>query len=454
MFVRIIQPSHLDEQGTPIRYQKLFMPFLTTATLAGLTPSGVDVGITDDFVEDIDYDEPADLVAITAQTAQAPRAYQIADEFRRRGRRVVLGGIHASLCTDEARQHADSIVVGEAEDIWKEVVGDAHEGQLKPFYQAEQKPDLSQLVIPRFDLLDYSHYVIPPFARTPLLPIQTTRGCPYDCDFCSVVTYLGRKMRKKPVAHVIREIEFARPSRIIFTDDNIAGDVEHARELFRALKPLKLRWACQMSTRIMDHPDLIELAAEAGCHETLIGVETLNARALQGVGKKHNRTNEYTRLFRMLKDVGILAQVSLIYGFDEDTAEDLLHTIDQVQALDVNYVYIFVLTPFPATRVNDRMREQHRVRTDNWSLYDGTHVVIDLAHMTSGQLFDAMWKSYEQFYSMGNILKRMWKFGREYVKYFPRDSAVEEFFFQLHMRRASRNRLHPFSLGFRRNGSS
>lgn len=452
MFVRVIQPSHLDEQGVPIRYRKLFMPFLTTVTLAGLTPSGVDVAITDDFVEGVDYDERADLVAITAQTAQAPRAYQIADEFRRRGRRVILGGIHASLCPEEAIEHADAVLVGEAEDLWETVIADARDGSLKRFYRAARKPDLSRLAIPRFDLLDYSRYVIPPFARTPLLPIQTTRGCPYDCDFCSVVSFLGRKMRKKPVAHVIREIEFARPSRVIFTDDNIAGDIEHARELFRALEPLKMRWACQMSTRIMDHPDLIQLAAESGCHETLIGLETLNANALQGVGKKHNRTDEYARLFRMLKEVGILAQVSLIYGLDGDTPEDLLRTIEQMQAMDVNYVYLFILTPFPRTRLRDRLQAQNRVRTDDWSLYDGAHVVIDLAHMSEGQLFDVMWKSYERFYSLGSILQRMWKFRMEYIRFFPRDLAVEEFFFSLHMRGAVKQRCHPFSLGLSNNG--
>ena len=173
----------------------------------------------------------------------------------------------------------------------------------------------------------------------------------------------------------------------------------------------------------MDHPELVELAAEAGCHETLIGVETLNTRALQGVGKRHNRTEEYERLFRMLRQAGILAQVSLIYGFDEDDADDLLRTMDQIRAFDVNYAYIFILTPFPATRVHDRMKAAGRIRTGDWSLYDGTHVTIDLARLSEKQLFEAMWKSYQQFYSMGGILKRMWRFRREYVKYFPRDLA-------------------------------
>lgn len=449
MKLRLIQPGQLDEAGRPVKYRKLFMPFLTMPTLAALTPEGIEVGITEDFVETIDYDEEVDVVAIGGQTSQAPRAYRIADEFRRRGRTVVMGGIHASMCPEEALEHADAVMVGEAEDMWEPMLEDVRTGSLKPRYRAACRPDLSRLAIPRFDLLDYNNYVVPPFARTPLIPIQTTRGCPHNCDFCSVAAFLGNRVRKKPVENVLREIETIRPSRVFFTDDNIAADTKHARKLFAALTPLRLRWACQMDTLILKHPELIELAAEAGCHETFIGVESVSTETLAKVNKGFNRPETFAELFRRLKDVGILAQASMVYGMDGDDMDALRRTVDLVRSWDVNYLYIFVLTPYPGTPLFRQMSETGRIRSTDWSLFDGANTVVDFASGSAQDLVDAMWHSYEKFYSLPAVFGRLWRFGTQYVRFFPRDSALEELFFQIQMRRAIRRRTHPFSLGLR-----
>lgn len=447
MKIRLIQPAQLDDHGSPKKHKKLFLPMLTLPTLAALTPADHDVAITTEYVQDVDWEEDVDLVGITAVTCQAPRAYQVADEFRRRGRRTVMGGIHASARPEEALEHCDAVVIGEAEGVWDRVLRDAERGSLRKIYQSEARPDLSRPMIPRYDLLDYKHYVIPPFARTPLIPIQTARGCPHECDFCSVSRFFGRQIRTKPVRHVIREIEALHPSRVLFADDNIVADPEHAIELFEALRPLKLRWACQMSTTAGRHPGLIEAAARAGCHENYVGIESLNPESLRSIRKGFNRVEEYERFFKRCADVGILAQASLIFGLDNDTPDTLRQTIDTLLSWDVNYIYIAFLTPLPDTRLHQQFVEDRRILDPDWSSYDLTHVVFNPKTMSPRELEDMVWEMFERCYSLPNTLKRVWRFRRQYVRYFPRDMAVEEVFFQLHMRKAARRRMHPFSLG-------
>lgn len=449
MRIRLIQPAQLDENGNRIRYKQLFLPFLSMTTLAGLTPAGVDVDITEDFVEEIDFDENIDLVGITAHTSQAPRAYQIADEFRRRGRKVILGGIHPSVCPDEARKHADSVLIGEAEDLWTKVIDDAKNGSLCGIYRSERMSDLTRLVIPRFDLLDLDHYVSSPFEKRPVLPFQTSRGCPNHCDFCSVTGFLGHRVRTKPIANVIEEIERSDPSRIFFVDDNIAGDPTHAEELFKALKPLKLRWSCQMSTQIGRRPDLIELAAEAGCHACFMGIETINEDSLSSVNKGFNKADEYEAVFKQLKEVGILPEISLMIGFDGDTVDSLRRTIDSVLKWDITYMYMFVLTPLPSTKFYRVMKEQGRIHVEDWSAYDCAHPVCDHPSLTADQLVSFLWESYREFYSVGNILKRIWRFRKPYLLHFPRNIAIEDLFFSFHTRNAVRHRVHPLAPGIR-----
>ena len=450
MKIRLIQPTQLDENGNPVRYSKLIMPFLTLATLAGLTPEDVDIAITDDYVETVDYDEEVDLVGITSLTSQAPRAYRIADEMRRSGRKTIMGGIHASVFPDEALQHVDSVLIGEAEDLWQTVIADAAAGRLKPLYRADRKPNLSRLAIPRFDLFDADRYLVPPFSEASTVPIQTSRGCPNRCDFCSVSDFLGREIRRKPVANVVQEIESSGSRRIFFTDDNITGNPARATELFEALRPMKLRWTCQMSTQVMSHPKLIRLAARAGCHENFVGIEAVSVKNLRSVHKDFNRPEEYSLFFRMLKDEGIFAQVAIIFGFDEDTVESLKRTIDQVLSWDINYLYIMVLTPLPGTRLYEQMKREDRIANQNWSLYDCIHPVIRFKSISAADLMGCLWSGYGRFYSMRSILKRMWRFRREYIAYFPRDSALDEVFFSLGMRKSIYRKERPNSPGLRK----
>jgi radical SAM superfamily enzyme YgiQ (UPF0313 family) len=448
MKVRLIQAPQLKDNGQFVKFKKLFLPTLTLPTLVGLTPPDVDVRVTEGFIEDIDYNEKVDLVAVTSQTSQATGAYKIGDEFRKRGTQTIIGGVHASMCPEEALEHFDSVAIGEAENIWLDILRDAEKRKLKKQYQAKEFADLSHPVMPSFSQVNFKNYIIPPFAKTPILPVQTTRGCPHTCRFCVVPQFVGHKLRKKPVTAVIKEIETLDPSRFIFVDDNVFADPVYARELMLALKPLKKRWVCQMSTTIRKHPELIRLAGEAGCHENYMGIESIDTINLQDSNKTFNKVEEYKTLFTMLKDVGILAQVSMIFGFDNDTVDSLRRTIDTFLEWDINYLFLFILTPFPGTKLREDMEKAGRIIDSNWAHYDGTHVTIQPRNITREELDKLYAEAYRRFYGLKPIFKRFWRFKKEYIKYFPRDLFYEELLFSLSSWYfVALKGKHPFSLG-------
>lgn len=448
MIVRLIQAPQLGDNGEFVRYKKLFFPTLTLPTLAGLTPPHVDLRITEGFLEDIDFDEQVDLVAVTSHTSQVTGAYKIGDEFRKRGTQTIIGGVHATMCPDEAQKHFDAVAIGEAENIWEDILRDAEKKKLKKRYQSKDFVDLSNPAIPRYSVLNYKNYVIPPFAKTPILPVQATRGCPNKCHFCLTHKFMGRKIRKKPVASVIKEIESINPSRFFFVDDNPFADPGYARELMKALIPLKKRWVCQMSTGIKKYPDLIKLAGKAGCHENCMGIESIDPLNLSIVNKNFNKVEEYKNLFKMLKDVGILAQVSMIFGLDNDTVDSLKRTIETILEWDINYLFIFTLTPFPGTKLREDLEKEGRKIDLNWGHYDGLHVTVQPKRMTPEELLNGYWDAYSQFYSLKSSFRRMWNFRREYIKFFPRDLFHEELFYSFYVWFVvTKMKKHPFAIG-------
>src|SRR5437667_2255799 len=242
MRIRLIFPSAHKSPARKVRYHAEYEVIgLTLPTLAALTPPDHDVAITNEMVSPIDFDEPTDLVGITAKTSLAPRAYEIADMFRRRGVPVVLGGVHPTACPEEAGAHADAVAVGEAEHTWANILADASGRTLRPVYASDTTVSLAGQPMPRRDLLDRRSR-----GRKRLRPdfelVQTSRGCPYDCDFCTVTTFYGRAYRFRPVAEVVDEIRALGSPIIIFQDDNIAGAPRRAKALFRALEPVGIRW--------------------------------------------------------------------------------------------------------------------------------------------------------------------------------------------------------------------
>ncbi|MFQ5927706.1 MAG: B12-binding domain-containing radical SAM protein, partial [Terriglobia bacterium] len=291
------------------------VPPLNLAILAGLTPSDIEVQIIDESVEPIDFDTDADLIGITAMTNMAPVAYYIADKFRARGKTVVLGGVHVTVCPQEAAPHCDALVVGEAEYLWPRVLQDYRNGKLEKLYRADRLYDMQDTPLPRRDLLKLDRYLIP-------LTVETARGCPFDCDFCSVSRTAGRSYRFRPLEGVLEELSsLGRNRGVLFIDDIINGHRKHARELFRAITPLKIRWGAQATMLLAQDEELLELAHEAGCAFLFIGFETFSNAGLKKLGKPSNWHERFFRVVERLHAKNIAIWGAFVLGLDSDTRE-------------------------------------------------------------------------------------------------------------------------------------
>lgn len=406
MKVLLIQPSHLCEAGKVRKSKKTMVPSLGLPVVAALTPPEVGVQIIDEYLMDIDFDTDADLIGITAMTSQAERAYQIADEFRRRGKTVVMGGIHVSALPEEAAKHCDAVVVGEAELLWGRVIKNLQSGCLDRIYQTDQRHDLRGLPLPRLDLLRLDRY------RMPVIPVQTSRGCPHRCDFCIVTQFFGGTHRFRPVEEVVREIQTQKAKisgkRIIFfADDNIVANRRHAKELFKALIPLNVNWACQCTLNVANDPELLELAVESGCMYMFIGIETTNVESLKGVNKGFNRVDKYAQAIEALSKTGICVEASMIVGFDEDKEgifDDVLAFLTQNR---ISLAVVWILTPFPGTSLFKRLETEGRLFHRTWSKYTATSPVFKPKHVDPETLEKGLWHIYDGFYSLRSIWGRL-----------------------------------------------
>ena len=309
-------------------------PHLSLPTLAAYTPAGVSVEIVDEKFHPLPEGQGYDLVGITAMTPLAPKAYRIADTYRRRGVPVVMGGYHPTVLPDEALEHADSVCIGEAETLWSTIVTDAMAGRLKERYRSDAFPCLDNLPAPRRELLRVPRSRR--FEHINVHFVQTTRGCPFRCSFCAVTSVLGGKLRHRPVAEIEAEIEALGIRRlergqkrdrfhniIFFTDDNIVGDRGYSRELLRMVATFNLKWVGQASTNVADHEEILGLLRDSGCMGLAVGFETLSQKNIRDVGKGVNRTQEYLERIRKIHSYGIGLAGNFIFGFDHDDAHDL-----------------------------------------------------------------------------------------------------------------------------------
>ena len=383
-----------------------WFPKLGLPTIAANTPPDVEVRIVDECVEDIDFNVDVDLVGISVMTYLAPRAYEIAAKFRARGVKVVLGGIHVSMCPEEAKEHADSIVVGESEKTWPILVEDFRRGELKSLYEEKDLPKLENLPIPRRELFKPNSYWTTNC-------VQTSRGCPFACDFCTVTIFGGNQFRLRPIEQVIEEVRRLKKGFVVFVDDNIAGNKAYAKQLFKALIPLKISWGSQASLTMARDPELLDLAAKSGCTALFIGVESISEENLAAANKRFNKVDKYKEEFRRFHDYGILIQTGMIFGFDHDDESAFERTVEFLEENNIELAMFNILTPLPGTNLYKRMDAEGRIIDRDWSHYDGRHVVFKPKLMTPETLQEGFLWAYHKFFSYPSMIKRivpsLWK---------------------------------------------
>ncbi len=379
---------------------KAYSPPLNLCMIAAYTPRDFDVSITDECVNPIDFEKDVNLVGVTAYTNNAPRAYEIADTFRRRGVPVVMGGIHASTLPQEALAHCDAVVVGEAEGAWQSLISDFSHGRLREIYQNSQLVSLEGLPIPRRDLLRRDDYVT-------INTIQTTRGCPHNCSFCSVTRFNGRTYRFRPIHEVVREIE-SLPSRNVFIiDDNIFSHRGRTRKLFEAMAPLGLRWGGQCTISIAHDPKTLELAGKSGCIGLAIGLESFCEESLEEAHKRFNAPEHFYREIEIIKSHGILIWGSFVLGFDEDNEERLERTIHMAKASKLDFACFNFLTPLPGTTVYEKFQKEDRLDGRSWADYNMANLVFRPAGVAGEVLKNKVRKAWLEFYSLKAIVKRL-----------------------------------------------
>ena len=375
---------------------------LTLTTLASLVPPdfAAEIQLIDEGIDEIVPDAiDADLVGISAITGTAPRAYEIAGALRRRGIPVVLGGVHPTLAPDEAMRHADAVAVGYAEESWPRLLRDFVAGRMAPRYDQDPNLSLAGLPFPRRDLFDGGMVNV---AHT----LEATRGCIYQCDFCVVPAAWGRPLQK-PIADVVADIRQMRAKRVIFLDLNLIADVPYAKELFTALVPLKVQWGGLATTTIAWDDELLDLAARSGCRGLLIGFESLNQAALVETKKAFNMRRDYHEVVRKIRDRRIALMGCFVFGFDHDTLDSFDETVEFVMASRMDLPRYAIAVPFPGTGLYRRLKAEGRITTEDWSLYDGQHVVFEPRNMTAGQLLHHTRRAWTTTYSYQSIWKRL-----------------------------------------------
>jgi radical SAM superfamily enzyme YgiQ (UPF0313 family) len=345
-------------------------------------------------------DEDWDVVGISAMTANAPRAYELATLFRRNGTKVILGGIHPSVMPSEASNFAHAVVIGEAEGIWDEVLFDVTHNRLKKFYRNTQ-PDIEKSPLP-VRKKRRTLFGLPPY----IMPIMFSRGCPNDCEFCCVHIVFGRRQRFIPVENVVADIKKNGVKKLIFLDDNIGGTRSYSLKLFEAITPLKVKWFAQASCRTILDDEIFRAMVRAGCKGLFVGLETVEPHVMKNIRKSLASPELYAKAIKRCNKAGVIFHASLIFGLDEQTPDVFEHTLDFLLENSVPSISPNIMTPYPGTRLFERLLREKRILHTNWRYYDHSTVSFQPKNMTPEELSEKYLDFRDKFFSISSIMRR------------------------------------------------
>lgn len=390
-------PAH-SEMARMFGKRRLMIP-LALPTVAALTPDNYNIHIFDEEIETINQKVRPDIVGITTLAATINRAFELGDHFRAQGIKVVFGGPYASFMKEGSLMHCDSVIVGEAEGKWEQCLSDFEQGKMKPVYESDKSVDYRAQKPPRWDLVNMD--------RIFQVAVQVSRGCPYNCDFCLVSRIFGRKMRYREIQNVVDEIKTAPSKYFFFVDDNLTINTKYARELMRALIPLKISWSCMCSIDVASDEELLHLMAEAGCFNILVGFESLNPKSLDESNKHHNKGGAiYTEAIRKIHAAGIHINASFVVGFDHDTTEEFDRIFDFTMQQNLPNVNLHLLQAPPGTVLHQKLKNEGRLLPCDSEMGVGHFPTVRHLNMSQIEIFDKYMETITKLYSFETIRKK------------------------------------------------
>jgi radical SAM superfamily enzyme YgiQ (UPF0313 family) len=396
----LIQPSPYDGSRQPIKKRKLHFVGLALPLLAALTPNDWDVEICLETIEDIPFSTDAPFIGIGSMGHGIHRSIDIARRFKDAGKTVIMGGYMASLIPEKALKYCDAVVVGDAEDVWIELLHDAENGTLKPFYQRPLKT--LETPLPRYELVTGKRI-------GEFLPVQAGRGCPNSCSFCSVFClYRGRYYRRR-ISEVVRDIRYIKSlgfSKFLLLDDNIYSNPGYMRELCLEIRKLGMTWMSQCSITIGRDPELLKVLADSGCEILSFGLESISQESLDAMDKSWANPEEYRKLIAAVQKAGIDVSAEMVVGADGDTLESIRRTAEFIEDAGVVVPRFYILTPIPGTDYFKQMERENRIYNKDIYSYNGVETVHVPKHLSPEELTEAYWNLYERVFSLRSILKR------------------------------------------------
>lgn len=392
-----------SEKKSPVGFK---VPQVALQIIAALTPEDINVTMIDEHITDIDLSQEYDLVGISIMTATAKRAYRLAKIFQEKGSKVVFGGIHASVMPEEAIRYGDAVVIGEAEGIWPGLVEDFKQNTLKRYYRS-MEPNLSTAPLPRRDSkIDRSVWGVkwPGF--------YTTKGCPYDCEFCSVSNVYGKKIRTVPIPLVIQDIENANSRLYLSLDDNIVANPRYAKSLFKEMAHLNIEWGGQCTVTIAQDDELLQLCRRSGCRGLFIGLESVSVKSMGKMRKTLKSMKENEDAIKKIQDAGIIFHPSFVFGLDDDTRAIFDDTLEFLYRNKITTTTFNILTPYPGTRLYRRLKQEGRLLSEDWDHYNHYTVAFRPKNMTERELAEGNLLLRKEYYSLSNICRRIARLGK------------------------------------------